>query len=77
MLDAEILKSVAAQLMSKTDEEAPRRLKIFRTGRQRLRMARFTMNGREYEAIEQNATKPTPLGATGAGRASGCAVQRC
>ncbi len=35
---------------------------VRRTSSQRLRTATFTMNGREYTAIEQNASKPSRWG---------------
>jgi hypothetical protein len=55
MLDAELLKSIAAQLMASASvsvegESAP----VRRTSRQHLRTAGFTVGGREYQAIEQN-----------------------
>lgn len=62
-VDREKLKSVAEQLLSesaiKLDEETVR---VRKTSRHRLKTARFEMNGREYEAIEQNPEKPSRWG---------------
>ena len=41
---------------------AAQNLEIDRVGKKRLRMARFDMNGREYQAIEQNPEKPSAWG---------------
>ena len=54
MLDTDLMQSIAAQLMQNPKGE--------RTSRQRLRTMRFTMNGRQYQAIEQNASKPSRWG---------------
>lgn len=62
MLDLALLQSVARQLMSTDSGAGSAGLRISRTGRQRLRTATFTMDGREYRAIEQNATKPSRWG---------------
>jgi len=63
MLDVELLRSVAQRLMSWEETGTKEdRLHVSRTGRQRLRTASFTMNGHEYQAIEQNATKPSRWG---------------
>ncbi len=63
MLDREILKSVAEQLMSGkevvVDGQSSR---VTRTGAQRLRTVRFVMDGKEYQAIEQNPEKPSRWG---------------
>ena len=48
---------------------------VRRTSRQQLRTLAFTMDGREYQAIEQNAAELRLLGGTGTGGASGRAVQ--
>ena len=37
-------------------------LRVTRTGSQRFRTVRFVMNGREYQAIEQNPEKPSRWG---------------
>jgi hypothetical protein len=63
MLDLEMMKSVAEQMMSGTKVEAAGRTWfVKRTSSQRLRMLRFEMNGREYQAIEQNPEKPSRWG---------------
>lgn len=54
MLDTDLLRSIAAQLMQNRKAE--------RTSRQHLRTMSFTMDGREYQAIEQNASKPSRWG---------------
>jgi len=54
--------SVAAQLMKATSLEVGGKvLRVTRTGR-RFRTVRFVMNGREYQAIEQNRQKPSRWG---------------
>ena len=39
-----------------------RKVRVSRTGSQRLRTVRFLMGGREYQAIEQNPEKPSRWG---------------
>ena len=60
VLDYEVMRSVAERLFAKStsDQELP----VKRTSYQRLRTVRFQMNGQEYVAIEQNATKPSRWG---------------
>jgi|SRR5271157_4274314 len=63
MLDAELLKSVASQLMTGTSvdvegESAP----VRRTSRQRLKTVAFNVDGHQYQAIEQNPEKPSRWG---------------
>lgn len=61
--DTDVMQAVAEQLMGgSTVTTAAQKLKIDRVGKKRLRMARFEMNGREYEAIEQNPEKPSAWG---------------
>ena len=64
MTDAQkVLASVAAQLMN--GEEVllvDQKLRVKRVGGGRLRMVQFRMNGREFEAIEQNRQKPSKWG---------------
>jgi hypothetical protein len=58
-----VLGSVAAQLMN--GEEVlveDQKLRVKRMGSGRLRMVRFRMNGRVFEAIEQNRDKPSRWG---------------
>jgi hypothetical protein len=63
MLDHAIFQSVAEQLLTGPqiviDGRASR---VTRTGSLRLRTARFFAHGREYQAIEQNAEKPSHWG---------------
>jgi hypothetical protein len=62
-IDTALMKSVAAQLMSsKTVEVQGRALPVEKIGARRLRMVKFAMNGGYYEAIEQNASKPSTWG---------------
>jgi hypothetical protein len=62
-VDRETMQSVAEQLLSDSaihlDE---RRLRIRKTSRHRLKTALFEMDGRQYEAIEQNPEKPSRWG---------------
>jgi hypothetical protein len=58
-----ILGSVAAQLMN--GEEVlldEQRISVKRVGRSRLRAVEFLLNGRLFEAIEQNRSKPSRWG---------------
>ncbi len=60
MVDAALLSSVATQLMTRDAIEVEGQSSpVRRTSSQRLRTAGFTMSGRQYQAIEQNATKPS------------------
>lgn len=63
MLDIALMQSVALQMMER--EQITLGDKIFPVGRtsyQRLRSVTFKMNGQEYQAIEQNAEKPSQWG---------------
>ena len=63
MLDREILKSVAEQMMGAGEVVVQgRRSRVTRTGVQRFRTVRFVMGGKEYQAIEQNPEKPSRWG---------------
>jgi len=55
MLDIPLMESVATQMMEGT-------LAVNRTSYQRLKTMKFQMDGREYQAIEQNASKPSRWG---------------
>lgn len=57
------LQSVALQLMD-GDEVAldDQKLKVKRIGSGRWRTVRFELNGREFDAIEQNRNKPSRWG---------------
>ena len=63
MLDHEILSSVAEQMLTAREVDVGgRKSRVSRTGAQRLRTVRFLMDGREYQAIEQNPEKPSRWG---------------
>ena len=63
MLDAELLKSIAAQLMTSASVRVERKsIPVRRTSRQRLKTMAFTLAGHEYQAIEQNPEKPSRWG---------------
>lgn len=63
MLDEKVLTSVVTQMMSgKQVESGGKKERVERTSSQRLRTVRFEMNGREYQAIEQNPEKPSRWG---------------
>lgn len=60
MLDHAIFQSVAEQLLTGPQIIVDgRSTRVTRTGSLRLRTARFLAHGREYQAIEQNADKPS------------------
>jgi hypothetical protein len=61
--DTDLLRELAEQLMSEGEVSLDgKKLKVERVGRKRLRMVRFAMDGREYQAIEQNPEKPSVWG---------------
>jgi hypothetical protein len=63
MSNLEILKSIAEQLMSQpTVEVEGRSIPVKRTSSHRLRMVTFELDGRKYDAIEQNRDKPSRWG---------------
>lgn len=63
MLDIPLMQAVATQMMTGTEVSlAGKPLPVKRTSYQRLRMVKFEMNGREYQAIEQNPDKPSRWG---------------
>lgn len=64
MLDAELLCAVANQMMAndKAIEVNGKSVPVRRTSRQHLKTVTFTMEGREYTAIEQNPEKPSRWG---------------
>src|SRR5271165_6948635 len=63
MLDAELLKSIAAQLMTSASVRVEgKSIPVRPTSRQRLRTVAFFVGGREYQAIEQNPEKPSRWG---------------
>lgn len=62
-LDSDRMQVIAEQLMGgASDTAADQNLKVERVGKKRLRMVHFEMNGREYQAIEQNPEKPSAWG---------------
>jgi hypothetical protein len=62
-IDVEFLKSVALQMLAGGGVEvAGEKIPVRKTSQQRLKAVRFHMNGREYEAIEQNPEKPSRWG---------------
>jgi hypothetical protein len=64
MLDHAVMKSVAEQLMSGSEVLVEgRKFRVTRTGSRRFRTVRFVAGGgEEYQAIEQNAEKPSRWG---------------
>jgi hypothetical protein len=63
MLDLGLMRLVAEQLVSGPEVEVEGKVsRVTRTGSRRLRTVRFAMGGREYQAIEQNAEKPSRWG---------------
>ena len=63
MLDAELLKSIAAQLMTSTFVNiAKKSVPVRRTSSGRLKTVAFRVGGHRYQAIEQNPEKPSRWG---------------
>ena len=63
MIDAEILKSIAEQMSGGTSVAiSGKNIPVKRTSYQRLKTLTFEMNGKKYQAIEQNAEKPSRWG---------------
>jgi hypothetical protein len=63
MLNKELLSSIAKQMMSgRTVEVNGKRIPVRRTSANRFRTVAFKMDGREYQAIEQNPEKPSRWG---------------
>ena len=63
MLDAELLKSIAAQVMTSTSVSLNgKSVPVGRTSSQRLRTVAFNVEGHRYQAIEQNPEKPSRWG---------------
>jgi len=63
--EQKVLQSVAMQLMNGEEvalQEDDQKLRVKRVGSGRLRMVHFRLNGREFEAIEQNRNKPSRWG---------------
>jgi hypothetical protein len=58
VLDTDLLKSVATQMMTgRSVKVQGKTLRVGRTSVQHLKTVTFTMDGREYQAIEQNPHK--------------------
>jgi len=67
MLDAEMLKSIAAQLMTSTFVIiGGKSLPVRRTSSQRFKTVAFRVGGHRYQAIEQNPEKPSRCVSAGA-----------
>ena len=63
MLGTAVLASIAQQMMSSNAVDVNGKpVPVSRTNGHRLRTLPFTMDGREYQAIEQNAEKPSRWG---------------
>jgi hypothetical protein len=63
MLDIALMQSVALQMMEREQVTVgDKTVRVGRTSYQRLRTVKFEMNGQEYQAIEQNADKPSRWG---------------
>jgi hypothetical protein len=63
MIDTELLASIAQQMMSSnTVDVNGKSVPVSRTSKNRLRTLAFSMDGREYQAIEQNSEKPSRWG---------------
>ncbi len=63
MLDHFVLANVAEQMMTgSTVALEAKTYPVTRTGARRFRTVRFEMGGHEYQAIEQNAEKPSRWG---------------
>ena len=63
--EQKVLQAVAMQLMNEDVvalEEGEQNLRVKRVGSGRLRMVQFKLNGRLFEAIEQNRMKPSRWG---------------
>jgi hypothetical protein len=61
--EQKVLQAVAAQLMNGEEVALDdQKLRVKRVGSGRLRMVEFKLNGRMFEAIEQNRMKPSRWG---------------
>jgi hypothetical protein len=62
-IEQEMLQTVAMQLLNGEEPTLEnQRLRVKRVGGDRLRMVQFKMNGRDFEAIEQNPKKSSRWG---------------
>jgi hypothetical protein len=63
MLDKDHLSSIAQQMMSGSSVEVNgKQIPVRRTSARRFRTVAFEIDGREYQAIEQNPEKPSRWG---------------
>lgn len=63
MLGKELLSAIAKQMMSGTTVEVNgKKIPVRRTSAHRFRTVAFEVDGREYQAIEQNPEKPSRWG---------------
>ena len=63
VIDTALLASIAQQMMNgKTVDVNGKLVPVSRRSKHRLRTLAFTMEGREYQAIEQNAEQPSRWG---------------
>lgn len=63
MLDTDLLERIAAELLSKREVEAAGTVQpVRRTSSHQLRTVSFQMDGRDFQAIEQNLDKPSRWG---------------
>jgi hypothetical protein len=63
MIDEALVASIAQQMMgSNTVDVNGKAVPVSRTSKHRFKTLAFTMDGREYQAIEQNPEKPSRWG---------------
>jgi len=63
MVDTALLENIAAQLMQQKEIAVGSQVEpVKRSSFHHLRMVKFKMNGKEYQAIEQNPDKPSRWG---------------
>jgi hypothetical protein len=63
MLDLDLMRRVAVQMMEGNAVDADGKvISVKRTSSRALKSVQFAMNGQEYQAIEQNAAKPSRWG---------------
>ena len=63
MIDPALLSSIAEQMWTGSTVTVPgKNIPLKRTSYQRLKTLTFEVNGRKYQAIEQNADKPSRWG---------------
>jgi hypothetical protein len=72
-MDLPLLSSIATQLMTSTQVKVDKKiLPVRRTSSQRLKAVSFEMDGKKYEAIEQNPEKPSRWGSSPATATRSC-----